>query len=175
MHLSTSPDPLSQSYLPFSIGTFETSTNQNKKRLQIPLKQSFVLIWLCSDISSYQANQFSMQSTPNKPSKIPRPGTMSPRGSQGSKSSGSGSFQENKSPRSPQSPIQAPTPAPIYDEIPLVSGLTQGLEDCNWEQLQGKYADAMEEHGRVEENLRVETAKLLEVSSKNTPYLQFRV
>jgi hypothetical protein len=100
---------------------------------------------------------------------------MSPRGSQGSKSSGSGSFQENKSPRSPQSPIQAPTPAPIYDEIPLVSGLTQGLEDCNWEQLQGKYADAMEEHGRVEENLRVETAKLLEVSSKNTPYLQFRV
>lgn len=98
---------------------------------------------------------------------------MSPRGSQGSKSSGSGSFQENKSPRSPQSPIQAPTPAPIYDEIPLVSGLTQGLEDCNWEQLQGKYADAMEEHGRVEENLRVETAKLLEVSSKTRPTYNF--
>ncbi|KAJ5478534.1 hypothetical protein N7530_004043 [Penicillium desertorum] len=104
-----------------------------------------------------------MQSTPNRASKIPRPGTMSPRVSQGSKSSGNGSFQENKSPRSPQSPVQAPTPAPIHDETPLVSGLTQGLEDCNWEQLQGKYADAMEEHGRVEENLRVETAKLLEV------------
>ncbi|CAG8901863.1 unnamed protein product [Penicillium egyptiacum] len=105
-----------------------------------------------------------MSSTPNRTSKIPRPGTMSPRVSQGSKSPpGSGSFQENKSTQSPQSAVEAPTSAPIQDEIPLVSGLTQGLEDCNWEQLQGKYADAMEEHGRVEENLRVETAKLLEV------------
>ncbi|KAJ6149927.1 hypothetical protein N7471_001126 [Penicillium samsonianum] len=102
-----------------------------------------------------------MQSTPNRTSKIPRRGTMSPRVSQGSKSPpGSGSFQGNKS---AQSPVEALTSAPIHDEIPLVSGLTQGLEDCNWEQLQGKYADAMEEHSRVEENLRVGTAKLLEV------------
>ncbi|KAJ5173995.1 uncharacterized protein N7500_001926 [Penicillium coprophilum] len=102
-----------------------------------------------------------MQSTPNRTSKIPRPGALSPRVSQERKSpSGSGSFQENKS---PQSPVEARTPAPISDEFPLVSRLTQGLEDCDWEQLQGKYADAMEEHSRVEENLRVETAKLLEV------------
>lgn len=98
---------------------------------------------------------------------------MSPRVSQGSKSPpGSGSFQGNKS---AQSPVEALTSAPIHDEIPLVSGLTQGLEDCNWEQLQGKYADAMEEHSRVEENLRVGTAKLLEVSYRSTFYLQFRV
>ncbi|KAJ5375323.1 hypothetical protein N7517_007329 [Penicillium concentricum] len=102
-----------------------------------------------------------MQSTPNRTSKIPRPGAISPRVSQGSKSPpGSGSFQENKS---PQSPVEARTSTPIHDEFPLVSGLTQGLEDCDWEQLQEKYADAMDEHGRVEENLRVETAKLLEV------------
>ncbi|CAI7637744.1 unnamed protein product [Penicillium glandicola] len=102
-----------------------------------------------------------MQSTPNKISKIPRPGTLSPRVSQGSKSPpDSGSLQENKS---PQTLVEALTSAPIHDEIPLVAGLTEGLEDCNWEQLQGKYADAMEKHGRVEENLRVETAKLLEV------------
>lgn len=114
-----------------------------------------------------------MQSTPNKTSKIPRPGAMSPRVNQGSKSPpGSGSFQENQS---PQSPVEALTSTPINDEIPLVSRLTQGLEDCNWEQLQGKYADAMEEHGRVEENVRVETAKLLEVSFRTTPYLQFHV
>lgn len=114
-----------------------------------------------------------MQSTPNKTSKIPRPGAMSPRVSQGSKSPPvSGSFQENKS---PQAPVEALTSTPINDEISLVSRLTQGLEDCNWEQLQGKYADAMEEHGRVEENLRVETAKLLEVSFRTTSYLQFHV
>ncbi|OQE43025.1 hypothetical protein PENCOP_c003G06507 [Penicillium coprophilum] len=102
-----------------------------------------------------------MQSTPNRTSKIPRPGALSPRVSQENKSpSGSGSFQENKS---SQSPVEARTPAPISDEFPLVSRLTQGLEDCDWEQLQGKYAYAMEEHSRVEENLRVETAKLLEV------------
>ncbi|KAK4865815.1 hypothetical protein LT330_008908 [Penicillium expansum] len=102
-----------------------------------------------------------MQSTPNRTSKIPRPGTISPHVSQGSKSPpGSVSFRENKS---PQLPIEPLTSAPINDETPLVSGLTQGLEDYNWEQLQSKYADAMEEHSRVEENLRIETAKLLEV------------
>ncbi|EKV04113.1 hypothetical protein PDIG_82220 [Penicillium digitatum PHI26] len=102
-----------------------------------------------------------MQSTPNRASKIPRPGTMSPHVSQGSNSpSGNGSFQENKSPRSP---VDVLTSIPAQSEIPLVSGLTQGLQDYNWEQLQGKYTDAMEEHGRVEEKLRVETAKLLEV------------
>ncbi|KAJ5972635.1 uncharacterized protein N7479_002553 [Penicillium vulpinum] len=102
-----------------------------------------------------------MPSTPKRTSKIPRPGAISPRVSQGSKSPlGSGSFQENKS---PQPPVETLIPAPTHDEFPFVSGLTQGLENCDWEQLQGKYADAMEEHGRVEENLRIETAKLLEV------------
>ncbi|KAJ5783654.1 uncharacterized protein N7518_009331 [Penicillium psychrosexuale] len=101
-----------------------------------------------------------MQSTPNRTSKIPRRGTMSPRVSQGSKSpTGSGSSQEN---RSPQLPVEDLASTPIHDEAPFASRLTQGLEDCNWEQLQGKYADAMDEHGRVEENIRVETAKLLE-------------
>lgn len=98
---------------------------------------------------------------------------MSPRVNQEGKSPpGSGSSQENTS---SQSPVEALTSTPINDEIPLVSRLTQGLKDCNWEQLQGKYADAMEEHGRVEENLRVETAELLEVSFRATSYLQFHV
>jgi hypothetical protein len=102
-----------------------------------------------------------MQSTPNRISKIPRPGTLSPRFSQGSKSpQGSGSSEEPKSPQQ----LEKHAPAPFQDEYPLVSHLTQGLKDCDWEQLQDKYADAMEEHGRVEENLRVETAKLLEVN-----------
>lgn len=105
-----------------------------------------------------------MQSTPNRTSKIPRPGILSPRVSQGSKSpQGNGSSQEPKSPQQLEEP--APVPAPSHDEYPLVSHLTKGLEDCDWEQLQDKYADAMEEHGQVEENLRVETAKLLEVNS----------
>ncbi|KAJ6120260.1 hypothetical protein N7523_004540 [Penicillium sp. IBT 18751x] len=48
-------------------------------------------------------------------------------------------------------------------EFPLVSRLTQGLEECDWKQLEEKYQDAMNEHSRVEEDIRVETAKLLEV------------
>jgi hypothetical protein len=91
---------------------------------------------------------------------------MSPRVSQESQSpQRNGSSQANKS---PESPLEAPTSAPIHDELQIVSQLTQGLENCDWEQLQGKYADAIEEHGRVEENLRVETAKLLEVSPIRT-------
>jgi hypothetical protein len=101
-----------------------------------------------------------MQSTPNRASKIPRPGTLSPRVDQGSKSPHSPSPQE---PENQQ--LEEPAPAPSHNEYPIVSHLTQGLENCDWEQLQKKYTDAMEEHGRVEENLRVETAKLLEVNS----------
>ncbi|KAI2791552.1 hypothetical protein POX_c04413 [Penicillium oxalicum] len=48
-------------------------------------------------------------------------------------------------------------------EFTLTTQLTQGLEDCSWEELQEKYMEAMDEHSRVEDNLRVETAKLLEV------------
>jgi len=58
-----------------------------------------------------------------------------------------------------------PVMAAVNAEFPLVARLTQGLEECNWEQLQDKYTDAMDEHRRVEEDLRVETAKLLEVRS----------
>lgn len=53
--------------------------------------------------------------------------------------------------------------AAMKSELPRVSQLTHGLEDCDWEQLQERYADAMDEHGRVEENLRAETARLVEV------------
>lgn len=63
--------------------------------------------------------------------------------------------------------VQETSPEPVKSavnaEFPLVALLTQGLEECDWEQLQEKYADAMDEHSRVEEDLRVETAKLLEV------------
>ncbi|KAJ5358591.1 uncharacterized protein N7496_011004 [Penicillium cataractarum] len=48
-------------------------------------------------------------------------------------------------------------------EFTIVNRLTRGLEDCDWDQLQEKYTDAMDEHSRVEDDLRAETAKLLEV------------
>lgn len=54
------------------------------------------------------------------------------------------------------------------DEFTLVTRLTQGLEDCDWNELQEKYVDAMDEHSRVEDDLRAETAKLLEVRPQNT-------
>lgn len=60
-------------------------------------------------------------------------------------------------------------PAAMKTEIPRVLQLTHQLEDCDWEQLQERYADAMEEHGREEENLRVETARLLEVLHSEDP------
>lgn len=41
--------------------------------------------------------------------------------------------------------------------------LTEELRDCSWEQLEEKYAKAMEEHGKSEEELRAQVAKLLEV------------
>lgn len=48
-------------------------------------------------------------------------------------------------------------------EFTIVNRLTRGLEDCDWDQLQEKYTDAMDDHSRVEDDLRAETAKLLEV------------
>ncbi|KAJ5204091.1 uncharacterized protein N7498_004970 [Penicillium cinerascens] len=60
-------------------------------------------------------------------------------------------------------PVKSPVKSPVNAEFPLVALLTQGLEECDWEQLQKKYADAMDEHSRVEEDLRIETAKLLEI------------
>ncbi|BCR90831.1 uncharacterized protein ACHE_60717A [Aspergillus chevalieri] len=41
--------------------------------------------------------------------------------------------------------------------------LTEKLRDCDWEQLEEKYAKAMEEHGKSEEELRAQVAKLLEI------------
>jgi len=41
--------------------------------------------------------------------------------------------------------------------------LTEELRDCDWEQLEEKYAKTMEEHGKSEEELRAQVAKLLEV------------
>ncbi|KAJ5333264.1 uncharacterized protein N7506_007047 [Penicillium brevicompactum] len=104
-----------------------------------------------------------MQSTPNRISKIPRPGALSPRASQESKSPDSGGPQGRISPQQPEDANSTSAPAAARDEYPFVSHLTDGLEDCDWDQLQDKYADAMEQHGRVEENLRLETAKLMEV------------
>lgn len=53
--------------------------------------------------------------------------------------------------------------SPSDAEFTIVNRLTQRLEDCDWDQLQEKYTDAMDEHSRVEDDLRAETAKLLEV------------
>lgn len=42
--------------------------------------------------------------------------------------------------------------------------LTENLRDCDWEQLEERYAQVMEEHGKSEEELRGQISKLLEVS-----------
>ncbi|OQD79461.1 hypothetical protein PENANT_c050G09947 [Penicillium antarcticum] len=84
---------------------------------------------------------------------------MSPLVSQESKSPQENGSSQDTTPQLPTDPL----PVPAQDEFPLVSQLTQGIEDCEWEQLKIKYFDSMEEHGRVEETLRLETAKLLEV------------
>jgi hypothetical protein len=96
---------------------------------------------------------------------------MSPRVSQESKIPQENGRSQNTS---PQLPIES-LPVHVQDEFPLVSQLTQGLEDCDWEQLQNKYSDSMEEHSRLEENLRIETAKLLEVKYLTTYALQNHV
>lgn len=41
--------------------------------------------------------------------------------------------------------------------------LIEELRDSDWEQLEEKYAKAMEEHGKSEEELRAQVARLLEV------------
>lgn len=68
---------------------------------------------------------------------------------------------------SPAGAHQTHSPEPIEPvtdaEFPLVARLSQGLELCDWEKLQEKYSDAMDEHTRVEEDLRSQTANLLEV------------
>ncbi|KAJ5902423.1 hypothetical protein N7495_002951 [Penicillium taxi] len=66
----------------------------------------------------------------------------------------SGEIQQTQSPE-PIEPV-------VNAGFPLVAQLTQGIELCNWDQLQNKYADAMDEHSRVEEELRAQTKQLLE-------------
>ena len=54
-------------------------------------------------------------------------------------------------------------------ESTLVIRLTRGLDGCDWNELQEKYVDAMDEHSRVEDDLRAETTKLLEVGLEYFP------
>ncbi|KAJ5554488.1 hypothetical protein N7513_004447 [Penicillium frequentans] len=71
--------------------------------------------------------------------------------------------------RSPatEEPQETYSPGPIEPvlemEEMLVARLTQGVDHCDWDQLQEKYTDAMDEHSRVEEDLRAQTTKLLDI------------
>ncbi|KAJ5088158.1 hypothetical protein N7456_011774 [Penicillium angulare] len=66
-------------------------------------------------------------------------------------------LKESQQTRSPE-PIE-----PLLNtEDALVNRLTRGLEQYDWSQLQEKYTDAMDEHSRAEEDIRAETAKLME-------------
>lgn len=49
-------------------------------------------------------------------------------------------------------------------ELSKLQELRLNLNECNWEQLEERYADAMNEHSTVEESLQAEMAELLEVS-----------
>lgn len=70
-------------------------------------------------------------------------------------------------PPATEEPQQTYSPDPIEPileiEEMLVARLTQGLDHCDWHQLQEKYTDAMDEHSRVEEDLRAQTTELLDV------------
>ncbi|KAJ6013271.1 hypothetical protein N7540_007862 [Penicillium herquei] len=62
-----------------------------------------------------------------------------------------------------RSPLPLEPLEPVLDtEELLLARLTQGLEQYDWDQLQEKYTDAMDEHSRVEEDLRAQTTNLLE-------------
>lgn len=64
----------------------------------------------------------------------------------------------------PQQTYSPGTIEPVLEmEEMLVARLTQGVDHCDWDQLQEKYTDAMDEHSRVEEDLRAQTTKLLDV------------
>ncbi|KAJ5915357.1 hypothetical protein N7466_011290 [Penicillium verhagenii] len=69
-------------------------------------------------------------------------------------------------PSATEGPQQTCSPEPVEPvlemEEMLVARLTQGLDHCDWDQLQEKYTYAMDEHSRVEENFRVQTTKLLD-------------
>ena len=41
--------------------------------------------------------------------------------------------------------------------------LSREVGTCSWDQLQEKYTDAMNEHTRTEENLRLQVTQLLQV------------
>ncbi|KAJ5986845.1 hypothetical protein N7451_011210 [Penicillium sp. IBT 35674x] len=70
-------------------------------------------------------------------------------------------------PPATEEPQQTYSPGPIEPvlemEEMLVARLTEGVDHCDWDQLQEKYTDAMDEHSRVEEDLRAQTTKLLDI------------
>ncbi|KAJ5806161.1 uncharacterized protein N7503_003763 [Penicillium pulvis] len=70
-------------------------------------------------------------------------------------------------PPATEEPQQTDSPGPFEPvlemEEMLVARLTQGVDHCDWDQLQEKYTDAMDEHSRVEEDLRAQTTKLLDI------------
>lgn len=57
---------------------------------------------------------------------------------------------------------------PGLGELSKLQRLLLNLNECNWEQLEERHADAMNEHNIVEESLRAEMAELLEVSCRGT-------
>lgn len=44
--------------------------------------------------------------------------------------------------------------------------LAHDFESCSWDQLQQKYADAMNQHTRAEEELQLQVTQLLQVTLK---------
>lgn len=52
------------------------------------------------------------------------------------------------------------------NELSRLQELLLNLNECNWEQLEERYAHAMDEHSAAEEILRAEMAELFEVSCR---------
>lgn len=68
-----------------------------------------------------------------------------------------------KSPQTVAADASSQPQAQAPGEPQPASGLAEEIQHYDWDQLQEKYAATMEEHSRAEEDLRGETAKLLEV------------
>lgn len=57
-----------------------------------------------------------------------------------------------------------PSSQTVDSPLQPASDLAEELQNYDWDQLLEKYADAMEEHARADEQVRNQTAKLQEVS-----------
>ncbi|EDN02955.1 hypothetical protein I7I51_07995 [Histoplasma capsulatum] len=95
----------------------------------------------------------------SSPSLIPRPVTVDP--ARGKEIPNASSITQNLEASAEHIPQDAAEDG-VFDEY---EKLALSLRDCDWEQLQKEFANAMDERSQVEMALHKETAELLEVGA----------